>query len=152
MRTLPTIAALAALTLGLLLATGANAQRVPKGGEPGPDLCTAACIALPTPPKTDLFAACSDKLADLPRVTQRQVRGIGPTHVVHLVPLCDIRNHTLTREETTYLSRGNVSGLIPAIAQNRVLMAALGGRGYDANDVIGVALGPDAAILYVSHR
>ena len=70
---------------------------------------------------------------------------------MHLVPLCDTVNHSLTEEERPS-PRGNVQGLLPVIAQNDTLMSELDNAGYDANDVLGVAFGPDAAILYVSHR
>ena len=93
--------------------------------------------------------ACGDKLGQLRRVTSRQVGRIDETDIVHLVPLCDTVGHTLTETETQYLARGNISGLLTTIGNNPVLMAELTDGGYKANDVLGIALGPNAAILYV---
>ena len=96
---------------------------------------------------------CGDKLGNLRRVTIGQVRRIDENDKVHIVPLCDTVNRSLTEQQWNYLARGNVQGLIPAIDDNDTLMAELEDRGYEANDVLGIALAPDAAILYVSrHR
>jgi len=95
--------------------------------------------------------ACGDQLQHLRRVTVGQVRRVDEQDVVHLVPLCDTVNHTLTENQMRYLARGNVQGLIPSIDHNDTLMAELEDHGYEANDVIGIALAPDAAVLYVSH-
>ncbi len=123
------------------------------GGNPtpsNPNTCTVLC---PQPGLSEVSNQdCSDKLKQLRRVTASQVRRIDEQDVVHLVPLCDTVGHSLADTQTQYLARGNVSGLIPAIGTNPVLMAKLDTRGYAPNDVIGIALGVDAAILYVHHR
>lgn len=131
--------------------------RVAPGGSPaatdhGPDLCTAACFSIPPRAKKTAYQVCGDKLAELRPVSAGQVGRVGDPATVHLVPLCDITNHSLSQQEWAYLARGNVSGILPAIAGNPVLMAELGHGGYKANDVIGVLLGSNAAVLYVSHR
>jgi hypothetical protein len=128
-----------------------NVPPPPKNGNP--TFCIAACL----PPADTNSAAqnyhlCADKLANLRRVTVGDVRRVQVGEPVHLVPLCDVVNHTLTEQQQRYLARGNVQGLIPVIARNPALMAELSDRGYDANDVIGIALAPSAAVLYVSRR
>jgi len=95
---------------------------------------------------------CGDKLGNLRRVTVGQVRRIDENDKVHLVPLCDTVNRSLTEQQRNYLARGNVQGLILTISHNDTLMAELENNGYEANDVIGIALAPNAAILYVSRR
>jgi hypothetical protein len=94
--------------------------------------------------------ACGEKLGNLRRVTVAQVRRIGDSDKVHLVPICDTVHRSLTQVETTYLARGNVQGLILPISQNDTLMAALDDGGYRANNVLGIARGQDMVILYVS--
>jgi len=113
----------------------------------------------PPPPSTTCgkgtaaLQDCGDKLGNLRRVTVGQVRRIDENDQVHLVPLCDTVNRSLTQQQLNYLARGNVQGLIPTINDNDTLMAELEDHGYEANDVIGIALAPDAAVLYVSrHR
>ena len=98
------------------------------------------------------YQGCGDQLAQLRRVTVGQVRRVHDGEAVHLVPLCDSARRSLTEQQLTYLSRGNVQGLVPAIDQNETLMAGLEDDGYEANDVIGIALAPGAAVLYVSRH
>ena len=98
------------------------------------------------------YQSCGDQLGSLKRVTVGQIRRIGSDEGVHLVPLCDVVHRTLTEQQMTYLARGNVQGLIPAIDANDTLMGELEDSGYEANDVIGVSLAPDSATLYVSRR
>jgi hypothetical protein len=98
------------------------------------------------------YQKCGDQLGSLKRVTLGQIRRIGTGEGVHLVPLCDVVHKTLTEQQMTYLARGNVQGLIPAIDANDTLMSQLEDGGYEANDVIGVKLDPKSATLYVSRR
>ena len=156
MRSNSTVALIVALSVGLLSTAGFAASTLPPrtngstvpGGNP--NTCTVLC---PIPGDAEVSARdCSDKLKDLRRVTASQVRRIDDQDVVHLVPLCDTIGHSLTEGEREYLARGNVSGLIPVIGRNPVLLAELDDRGYAPDDVIGIALGVDAAILYVHHR
>ena len=146
----------------------------PPGGNNGPEICVSACNTeelvvhpgcrpagpviirsnvqrLACPGDVSSYRACGDQLAQLRRVTVGQVQRIGD-ETVHLVPLCDTVHHTLTEEQTRYLARGNVQGLIPAIGHNATLMGELKGNGYAANDVLGIALGHHLTTLYVSHR
>jgi hypothetical protein len=167
MSKLSTVALIAVLALGFVATgTAAQADQVLRSGPPPTSpgtgdgdnggICVAACYTLPprhvAPPATvNVLAACTEKLTQLRRVTVGDVRRIGSDDVVHLVPLCDSVGKSLTAVETQYLDRGNVMGLLPTIGANPVLMSELDDRGYAANDVLGIALGPNAAILYV-HR
>ena len=159
MRLASKIALIAGLSFGFTSSTAAFADGPPvfvysvvvgtNPGNPGNNNCTALC-----PPPVSLasevnYHACGDKLGQLRRVTGRQVGRIDETDTVHLVPLCDSVGHTLTETQTQYLARGNVSGLLAVIGNNPVLMAELTDGGYKANDVLGIALGPSAAILYI---
>ena len=155
MRSNSTVALIVALSVGLLSTAAFAASTQPRtngstvpGGNP--NTCTVLC---PIPGDAEVSVRdCSDKLKDLRRITASQVRRIDDQDVVHLVPLCDTIGHSLTEGEREYLARGNVSGLIPVIGSNPVLLAELDDRGYAPDDVIGIALGVDAAILYVHHR
>ena len=155
MRSNSTVALIVALSVGLLSTAAFAASTQPRtngstvpGGNP--NTCTVLC---PIPGDAEVSVRdCSDKLKDLRRITASQVRRIDDQDVVHLVPLCDTIGHSLTEGEREYLARGNVSGLIPVIGRNPVLLAELDDRGYAPDDVIGIALGVDAAILYVHHR
>jgi hypothetical protein len=148
----------ACLVLGL--AGAANAARVappppppgPTPSKPGPVVCVALCpppVALADTPN---FKGCGDKLASLPRVTVGDIKAVDKRDRVHLVPLCDVVNRSLTAEQKTVLSRGNVQGLLKAIGNNPTLRAGLSRSHYAANDVIGVALGQHMVVLYVNHR
>ena len=150
MSKLPVFAFAAVMSLGLLT-FGAYAQRVTLGpSAPGhPTLCTALCPPPTATPGDVNYKVCGDKLSQLPKITSREVRGIGSSDTVHLVPLCDVVNHSLTAEQTAFLSRGNAAGLLTAIGANRTLDTRLVASGYRANDVLGILLGPNAAVLYV---
>ena len=159
MRIASKIALVAALTFGVF-STAAFADGPPvwvlvatvggnNPGTPGNNNCTALCSPPATTASEVNYHACGDKLGQLRRITSRQVGRIDETDVVHLVPLCDSVGHTLTETETQYLARGNVGGLLTTIDRNPVLMAELTDGGYKANDVLGIALGPNAAVLYV---
>lgn len=144
--------AIAAIASFALLTVGAYAQSVapPKNPTtPNNPVCTALCPP-PALASGDVnYKVCSDKLAQLPKVTIREVRGVDSSDTVHLVPLCDVVNHSLTAEQTAFLSRGNAAGLLTAIGANRTLDTRLVAGGYRANDVLGILLGPNAAVLYV---
>jgi hypothetical protein len=144
----------------------------------GAPACTVDCVPLPSaivvPPRLDCAApvrlnslanrvivrrpckpginatACGQKLGNLRRVTVSQVRRIDDSDHVHLVPICDNLNRSLTEQEMSFLARGNVQGLLRPIGQNATLEAALADGGYRADDVIGVVLNPRAVTLYVS--
>ena len=162
MRTNSKVALIVALSVGLLSTSvfadppvrvlSVTVPSTVPGGMPtpgNPNTCTAICGA-PDAQVSDTH--CTDQLKQLRRVTASQVSRIDEQDVVHLVPLCDTVGHSLTDTDKQYLARGNVGGLIPVIGRNPVLMAELDHRGYAANDVLGIALGVDAAILYVQHR
>ena len=140
---------LAVVAVGLL-STAAFAQV--RKGPPTPDnpnLCVAACGPIRIPVSPTNYKACGDKLAQLPKFTIRQVEVIDKTDRVHIVPLCDSVGHSLTKAETTFLARGNVSGLLVPIGKNAQLMAALTASKHVPNDVLGIIIGKNAVILYV---
>lgn len=119
---------------------------------PGPVVCVALCPPPVAAAETPNFKGCGDKLASLPRVTRGEIEAVDRRDRVHLVPLCDLVNRSLTAEQKTVLSRGNVQGLLRAIGNNPTLRAGLSRSHYAANDVIGVALGQNMVVLYVNHR
>lgn len=147
----------------------ANAPSCPTGSGPPPVFCllNVTCPVgppvvkfpfpqLPPPAKRTAadqkYQICGDQLGSLRRVTVGQIRRIHDGETVQLVPLCDTVNRTLTEQRQTYLARGNVQGLIPVIDSNDTLMSQLEDNGYEANDVIGIALARNTAILYVSRH
>lgn len=144
------IVAIAALSLGLLVASPSFAARTfpppttPGGGD---EACVTACSPAPSHAGVN-YKDCSDKLADLPHTTAAQVAGIRQQRI-HIVPLCDYSNSTLTQQDRLYLTRGNVAGLDAAIAANPVLQAQLTAHGFSTKDVLGILLGSNAAVLYV---
>ena len=120
----------------------------PPGGGGGPN-CVVLCTPNPSISQLD-YQTCSDKLGQLKVVTRDEVAAIGPERRVHLSPLCaDPVGRTLTETETRYLDRGNIQGLLTVIAENPVLADTLAQGGYKANDVLGILVGSNAAVLYV---
>ena len=144
----------ACLVLGL--AGTASAARViltpPPPGKSGPVVCVALCPPPAALADTPNFKGCGDKLASLPRVTVGDIKAVDDRDRVHLVPLCDVVNRSLTPEQKTVLARGNVQGLLKAIGENDTLRANLNRSHYAPNDVIGVAMGRNMVVLYVNHR
>ncbi len=119
----------------------------------GNNVCTVLCIQLPHRISFHDYQVCSDKLAQLGRVTPRQIAGVVDGHKVHVVPLCDTTtNHSLTQPEQAYLARGNIQGLLPVIAANPVLVSKLDESGYKTDEVLGVKYASNATLLYVTHR
>lgn len=121
--------------------------RVP--GTLTPVLAGRIIMRHPCKPGSDV-AACGRKLGNLRRVTAGQVQRIDDRDDVHLVPICDNPNRSLTEDEMNFLARGNVQGLLRPIGQNARLEAALGDDGYRADDVLGIVLDPHMVTLYVS--
>jgi len=143
----------ACLVLGLAGSASAAVVRgtPPPTDKPGPVVCVALCPP-PAVGETTNFKGCGDKLASLPRVTVGEIRAVDKRDRVHLVPLCDVVNRSLTGDEKAILSRGNVQGLLKAIGDNDTLRTGLDRSHYAANDVIGVAMGRNMVVLYVNHR
>lgn len=155
------IVAIASLTLGLagvggIVTTGESfAARTCNSDHPcpapnpnsggGTDACVTACT--PVASNTN-YKDCSDHLADLPRITGREIDDIGQQRV-HIAPLCDFSLQALTDQQLHYLQRGNVAGLEADIAGNPVLMAQLTSHGFKPRDVLGILVGSNAAVLYV---
>ncbi len=152
------VAAIASLTLGLASVGGVvtagesfaartlcNSDHPCGGPGGGQDACVTGCT--PVAAITN-YKGCSDHLADLPRITGRQIDDIAEQKV-HLAPICDYSNTALTDQQYHFLQRGNVSGLEADIAGNPVLMNQLASHGFQPRDVLGILLGSNAAVLYV---
>jgi len=151
------------LALGFaLVSTAAFAQSthplpdVPGPGNPG--ACTALCDpGKPGDPgdpgspgkRTLAYQVCGDKLAQLRKVSPRELKSIVNGDDVKLVPICENRAKALSEAETKLLERGNVAGLTDAIAKNPILVSELANGRYDANDVIGIVVNGPSAVLYV---
>lgn len=161
MRNLLTLAGVAAIALTLAVGSASAARVIPTpppptnngGGNNGGNVCTVLCIQLPHRISFHDYQICSDKLAQLGRVTPRQIAGVVDGHKVHVVPLCDTTtNHSLTQPEQAFLARGNIQGLLPVIAANPVLVSKLDESGYKTDEVLGVKYASNATLLYVTHR
>jgi len=114
----------------------------PGGGNP----CTAICGTAEVKQPKD----CSDKLRPLPVISARDILDIGEDQRMHIAAVCDlVANHSLTDATPQEVSRGNVTGLRPAIEGNPLVMAELDEHGYKSGDVIGILIGSNAAVLYV---
>lgn len=128
----------------------------------GPDPCTSICGNPGNPdnpgdPKDPgvpanlllSYQLCGDKLGQLHKVTVGQVQSVDSSDYVKVVPLCDNRGKSLSQADVALIDRGNVEGLIVAIAQNDAMTTELGQARYEANDVIGIAVHGPSAVLYV---
>jgi len=85
----------------------------------------------------------------LPIVSEREIRSVDRHDRIKLIPICDRLNASLTQVQQNLALHGNAESLVPAIAQNTVLTAALGHARYRADDVVGVTMGTDTVMLYV---
>lgn len=92
---------------------------------------------------------CAAPLGHLPIVSEREIRSVDRHDRIRLIPICDRLNASLTQVQQNLALHGNAESLVPAIAQNTVLTAALGHARYRADDVIGVTMGTDTVMLYV---
>ena len=89
-------------------------------------------------------ASCGDELGHLSRVFPADVTGIDNGYRVWVTELCP--GAALMRSD------GNAAYLRPSIAQNDLLVAMLGEKGYPADDVFAVRMmGDDTISLYVHH-
>ena len=134
----------------------------------GPDPCTSICGNPGNPdnpgdPKDPgvpglpsnlalSYQVCGDKLGQLHKVTVGQVQSVDSSDYVKVVPLCDNRGRSLSQADVALIDRGNVEGLVVAIADNEAMTAELQQARYQANDVIGIAVHGPAAVLYVHKR
>jgi hypothetical protein len=147
-------------TMSLGLAGAAMAQRVPPptngggGGDNGPNTTPLVCVAT-CPPNERVAASsptqnnCADRLLDLPKITGRQVLAVGEDQRLHIAPLCDFANHSLTDAQVKSLGQGNVLGLRSYIEANPLIMSELADHGYRSIDLVGLLIGSNAAVLYV---
>jgi hypothetical protein len=92
---------------------------------------------------------CAFPLGHLPDVSEREVRSVDGRDRIKLIPICDRLNASLTQEQRNLAEHGNAETLVPAIAENVVLTAALGHARYRADDVVGIVMGTDTVMLYV---
>jgi len=134
-------------------------HRCPPGNNGGVG-CTVICPPSDDPPPTvpgdpkvvsAQLKVCGDKLQQLRRVSAAEIRSIHQQDEVKVVPVCESAYPSLTENQIKLGDRGNAAGLITAIAGNPVMVAELGDTRHRPDDVIGVAIGDNAAILYV-HR
>jgi hypothetical protein len=116
----------------------------PDPGNPGHQICTGYC-----PQPADVADACHHDLSSLPHLTGRQIEAIGEDQRLHIAPVCDSANHSLTDMKVVPVEHGNVAGLITSIEANPLIMGELKRHGYRSIDVVGILLGSNAAVLYV---
>jgi hypothetical protein len=84
---------------------------------------------------------CDAKIGDLAKVTARQIGSVNGRDAVDVVPVCADKN--LVEQQL------GVESLRNAIARNDKMDKALGQGGYAADDVVGVIVGRNSAVLYV---
>ena len=150
MRLLSIIALTATLSTGLVSVADAATTR--PNNPPGPNTTDLVCVATCPPRHADSVTQpnCSDKLMRLPHLTARDILAVGEDQRLHVAPICDlIANHSLADARTHDMGAGNVAGLRAAIERNPLLMNELSSHGYDSNDVFGILIGVNAAVLYV---
>jgi hypothetical protein len=101
----------------------------------------------PPPPEQQLAKiedTCNAALAQLVRIPEKLVVAFDNAAGVDIAPVC---NSGLGHQAK--LDASQALPLIDAIKNNPVLTAALKGRGFNAEDVVGVVLIDGAATLYV---
>jgi|SRR6185312_12568169 len=119
-------------------------------GGGGSDTNCAAICGAPHVAKTDPYLDCTEDLAHLPRITKGDIAMIGGGQRLHIAPVCQgYADVSLTEKQHNYLDRGNTPGLETAIAANPAIMAELTSHHYKADDVRGILIGSNAAVLYV---
>lgn len=84
---------------------------------------------------------CDAKIGELAKVTARQIGSVNGRDAVDVVPVCADKN--LVEQQL------GVESLRNAIARNDKMDKALGQGGYAADDVVGVIVGRNSAVLYV---
>lgn len=84
---------------------------------------------------------CDAQIGDLAKVTAKQIGSVSGRDSVQVVPVCADKN--LIEQQL------GVDSLRGAIAQNGKMDKALGQGGYAADDVVGVIVGRNSAVLYV---
>lgn len=85
---------------------------------------------------------CGDQLGYMKRVYPQQVQGVDDSYRVWVTEFC--------QGSELLSSNGNAAYLRPTIAQNDVLVAVLGEKGFFPEDVIAVRMmGDDTINLYV---
>lgn len=92
---------------------------------------------------------CASPLGHLPDVSEREVRSVDRQDRIKLIPICDRMDASLTQAQVNLGLTGNAETLVPAIARNPVLTAALDRGRYSADDVLGIVMGTDTVMLYV---
>jgi hypothetical protein len=92
---------------------------------------------------------CAAPLGHLPDVSEREVRSVDGQDRIKLIPICDRLDASLTQAQQNLGLTGNAESLVPAIARNPILTAALGRGRYSPDDVLGIVMGTDTVMLYV---
>lgn len=93
------------------------------------------------PGNTAGLVRCDAQIGDLAKVTAKQIRTVNGRDAVDVVPVCVDKN--LIEQQL------GVENLRSAIAQNDKMDKALGQGGYASDDVVGVVVGRNSAVLYV---
>ncbi|MEO8684767.1 MAG: hypothetical protein ABI414_08005 [Devosia sp.] len=119
-------------------------------------VCSAAIVA-PRAPRAaphEHQAQCSTDLGHMRSVSRADILAIGGGQRIVLVPVCEEEGvHSRHEEYGTLFRDGNVNTLRQPIARNPALIAALGSKDYDEQDVISLRYGGnDSIILYVHQR
>lgn len=132
----------------LILAAVAVASLTSLPALPAYAQCRINCASTDTPnnPRSSGSDSCDASLSWLPRVYPAQVLSISTGYRVWVTPLCD--------DFDKLSSDGNGAFLRKYIAQNNVLVSALGGRGYFPDDVFAVQMMDDSDTinLFVKKR
>ncbi len=127
------VTALATLTSISTLPASAQSTRVP---------CTANYCGETGGGSSD--TSCDEQLGHLPRVMKPEVAGVSDERRVWVTELCPA--FSMMRSE------GNAAYLRTTIAENDVLVDALGRKAYKPEDVFAVRMmGDDTITLYVHH-
>ncbi len=139
-----TVISLAALTILPLpgVSGSAIAQRMPNNPP-----CIAACgpgTNIPTPTPTVTTYNCSNEMGHLRRVYEEQLEGIEDPLRVSVLPVCMSDDFGLMRQD------GNAGALRQTIADNDAMVEALFRKNFNAEDVVGIRMtGDDAVLLFV---
>lgn len=99
------------------------------------------------------YERCGWQLGKLRDVGADQIRAIADAGKVRVIPICEYKSLVGDQKANSFLSQGNVGGLVGTIGRNGALRTALAGDDYRADDVVGIVMTPGkGAILYVHKR
>jgi hypothetical protein len=137
-----TLISLAALTVLPLpgVSGAAVAQRMPNNPP-----CIAACGTPNNPTPTVTTYNCSNEMGHLRRVYEEQLDGIEDPLRVSILPVCLSDDFGLMRQD------GNAGALRQTIADNDAIIEALFRKNFKADDVVGIRMTDDDAVLLYVH-